>query len=112
MGIVPFLVRHAGRAASGFSNIHTEQLERLRRQWKDDVIKTNGKYYTGIAESVNAGWPVWNYETKNVTDAVEDMMTDICTELKARSSGVREGMAGLRAGAIGRSVPGTDRRTP
>jgi chromosome partitioning protein len=83
-GIAPFLVRYAGRAASGFSNIHTEQLQRLRRQWKGDVIDTNGKYYTGVAESVNAGWPVWNYETKNVTYAVETMMTDICEELKTR----------------------------
>ena len=83
-GIVPFLVRYAGRAASGYSNIHTEQLARLHRQWKSDVIKTNGKYYTGIAEAVNAGWPVWNYNGKNVTKVIENMMTNICDELKTR----------------------------
>lgn len=83
-GIVPFLVRYAGRAASGYSNIHTEQLERLRAQWKSDMIKTNGKYYTGIAEAVNAGWPVWNFSSRNVTSAVTGMMSNICSELKAR----------------------------
>ncbi len=83
-GIVPYLVRYAGRAASGYSNIHTIQLARLRRQWKTDMINTNGKYYTGIAEAVNAGWPVWNYEARNVTHAVQNMMTKICDELKTR----------------------------
>jgi chromosome partitioning protein len=83
-GIVPFLVRYAGRAASGYTNIHTEQLAALRRQWGADVIGTEGQYYTGIAESVNAGWPVWSYQSSNVTDDVEDMMTAICEELKTR----------------------------
>lgn len=83
-GIAPFLVRYAGRAASGYSNIHTEQLARLRRQWKTDMITTNGKYYTGIAEAVNSGWPVWNSQSRNVTGAVKNMMTAICVELKNR----------------------------
>ena len=83
-GIVPFLVRYAGNAASGYSNIHTEQLASLRRQWKKDVIGVEGKYLTGIAESVNAGWPVWNYKSKNVTPAARNMMTKICSDLKDR----------------------------
>lgn len=83
-GIAPFLVRVAGRAASGYSNIHTEQLARLHRQWKTDMINTNVKYYTGIAEAVNAGWPVWNYRGTNVTREVRNMMTKICDELKTR----------------------------
>jgi chromosome partitioning protein len=83
-GIVPFLVRYAGRAASGFTNIHTEQLAALRRQWGADVIATEGQYYIGIAESVNAGWPVWNFQSSNVTPVVETMMTEICEDLKTR----------------------------
>lgn len=83
-GIVPFLVRYAGRALSGYSNIHTEQLASLRRKWKSDVIETNGKYYTGIAEAINSGWPVWNHQSRNVTFDVESMMTNICSELKTR----------------------------
>jgi chromosome partitioning protein len=70
-GIVPFLVRTAGRAASGFTNIHTEQLAALRRQWGTDVLTTEGQYYTGIAESVNAGWSVWDYDGKNVTQNIK-----------------------------------------
>jgi len=83
-GIVPFLVKHSGNAASGYTNIHTEQLAALRRQWGTDVIATVGQSYTGIAESVNAGRPVWNYQGNNVTPAVKRMMTAICEELKNR----------------------------
>jgi chromosome partitioning protein len=83
-GIVPFIVRTAGRAASGFTNIHTEQLAALRRQWGADVLTTEGKYYTGIAESINDGWPVWNLNYRNVTRPVKNMMTAICTDLKTR----------------------------
>jgi chromosome partitioning protein len=83
-GIVVFLVKHAGRAASGYTNIHTEQIAALRRTWKGDVIKTIGKNKISVPEAVNAGYPVWNYRATNVTQAVEDMMTSICEELKAR----------------------------
>jgi chromosome partitioning protein len=82
--IVPFIVKQAGRARSGFTNIHTEQLGSLRRQWKDAVLKTVGKNYIGIPEAVNAGWPVWNYWGQNATADVGNMMTEICQELKAR----------------------------
>jgi chromosome partitioning protein len=83
-GIAPFLVRYAGRAQSGYTNIHTEQLAALRRQWRSDVLSNEAKYYTGIAESVNAGWPVWNYPGRNVGHVVQSMMRAICTELKTR----------------------------
>ena len=83
-GIVPFLVRYAGNAASGYTNIHTEQLAALRRRWGTDVIDTEGQHYTGIAEAVNAGRPVWNYQANNVTPAVKIMMEKICQQLKDR----------------------------
>jgi chromosome partitioning protein len=83
-GIVPFLVKHAGRASSGFTNIHTEQIAALRRTWKDDVIKTIGLNKIGVPESVNAGVPVWSLRGPNVTTAVKTMMTSICEELKKR----------------------------
>lgn len=86
-GIVPFLVRYAGNAASGMSNIHTEQIAQLRRQWKKDVIKSIGKSYTGVAEAVNAGWPVWDFDSRNVMPKVKRMMTAICEELKDRIDG-------------------------
>lgn len=83
-GIVPFLVKPAGRAFSGYTNIHTEQIAALRRRWKNDVIKTVGKNMTGVPEAVNSGWPVWNWQSPNVTNDVKKMMTSICEELKAR----------------------------
>jgi chromosome partitioning protein len=83
-GIVPFLVKHAGRARSGYTNIHTEQIAALRRTWKNDMIQTVGKNKIGVPEAVNAGWPVWNLDASNVTKDVEAMMTSICQELKAR----------------------------
>jgi chromosome partitioning protein len=83
-GIVIFLVKHAGRAISGYTNIHTEQIAALRRTWKDDVIKTEGKNKIGVPEAVNAGWPVWNSRANNVTPAVKNMMKSICDELQTR----------------------------
>lgn len=83
-GIVPFSAKHAGRANSGYTNIHTEQIAALRRRWKGDMIQTIGKNLTGVPESVNAGWPVWNWPSRNVTTSLKKMMTSICEELKAR----------------------------
>ena len=81
--IAPFIVKQAGRAVSGYTNIHTEQLAELRRQWKAAVLGTVGENYIGVPEAVNAGWPVWNYAGRNATSAVKAMMTKICTELRA-----------------------------
>jgi chromosome partitioning protein len=83
-GISIFLVKHAGNASSGYTNIHTEQIAALRRTWNGDVIEAIGKNKIGVPEAVNAGWPVWNYSSNNVTTAVESMMTSICNELKTR----------------------------
>ncbi len=56
----------------------------MRRQWTGDLVKTIGLNKIGVPEAVNAGWPVWNWGARNVTTAVENMMTSICDELKAR----------------------------
>jgi len=82
--IVPSLVKSAGNAASGMTNIHTEQLASLRRQWGNTVITATGKHYIGVPEAVNAGWPVWNYWGSNAKSKVKNMMTNICSELKDR----------------------------
>ncbi|MFL9503421.1 ParA family protein [Rhodopseudomonas palustris] len=83
-GIAPFIVKQAGRAASGLTNIHTETLADLRVEWGAAVLNAVGKNYIGVPEAVNAGWPVWNYWGGNAKGAVRQMMTDICTELKQR----------------------------
>ncbi|KAA0573655.1 AAA family ATPase [Azospirillum sp. Sh1] len=82
--IVPSLVKSAGNAASGMTNIHTEQLAALHRQWKGAVLGTVGKHYIGVPEAMNAGMPVWNYWGSNAKRQVKNMMTNICTELKNR----------------------------
>lgn len=82
--IVPFLVKSSGNAASGMTNIHTEQLAALQRQWGAALTSTVGTHRIGIPEAVNAGWPVWNYWGVNAKRDVKGMMTNICSELKAR----------------------------
>lgn len=82
--IAPSIVKSTGGAASGMVNIHTEQLASLRQKWGNAVLTAVGKNYIGVPESVNAGWPVWNYWGQNARPSVKRMMTDICVELKAR----------------------------
>lgn len=82
--IVPFMAKSAGRAASGLTNIHTEQLAGLRRQWGDDMIKPVVTHMTGVAEAIDAGWPVWNaYETPNITKVIP-MMRNTCVAVEER----------------------------
>jgi chromosome partitioning protein len=81
--IAPFLLKTAGRAASGYTNIHTEELAALRRRWRGVVINSVGKNLIGVPEAVNAGWPVWNYGGNNASRAAP-MMQNICAELKKR----------------------------
>jgi chromosome partitioning protein len=81
--IAPFLIKTAGKAVSGYTNIHTQELARIRGQWKTSVIRTEGTNYIGIPEAVNAGWPVWDYWGQNAARAVP-MMRKICGELKTR----------------------------
>lgn len=84
VAIVPFLVKQAGQAASGMTNIHTEQLSALRREWGTAVLNEVGKNYIGLPEAINAGWPIWDYEGRNATRSVKKMMEDICMALKDR----------------------------
>ena len=82
--IAPYLAKQSPGAASGFTNIHTERMAALRKQFGDVIIKTVGKNYIGIPEAVNAGWPVWNYWGNNARPSVSAMMRKICVELKER----------------------------
>lgn len=84
VGIVPSLIKSAGRAVSGMTNIHTEQLAALRSQWGGAVLSTVGKHYIGVPEALNAGLPVWNFWGSNAGRTPKTMMTGICTELKSR----------------------------
>jgi chromosome partitioning protein len=82
--IVPFMAKHAGRAVSGLTNVHTEQLVSLRKLWGSDMIDTVVKNLTGVAEALDAGWPVWNvYETQNIKKSIP-MLSKACLEIEAR----------------------------
>lgn len=82
--IVPFMAKTAGRAASGLTNIHTEQLTALRRQWKEDLIKPVVTHMTGVAEAIDAGWPVWTaYKTPNIKKVIP-MMRATCVAIAER----------------------------
>jgi len=82
--IVPSLIKTAGNAASGMTNIHTEQLAALRARWGVAVTAEVGRHYIGVPEAINAGWPVWHYWGGNANKTVKNMMTTICAELKTR----------------------------
>jgi len=83
-GIAPFLAKHAGNAYSGLTNVHTEQLDSLRRRWGNDLLKTVVKNLTGVPEAMDAGWPVWNaYPTVNINRA-RAMLRDVCKETESR----------------------------
>ncbi|MES2716992.1 MAG: AAA family ATPase [Pseudomonadota bacterium] len=82
--IAPFMAKPAGRANSGLTNIHTEQLAALRRQWGNDMIKPVVKHMTGVAEAIDAGWPVWNaYKTQNIAKVIP-MMKATCEAIASR----------------------------
>lgn len=82
--IVPFMAKPAGNAASGLTNIHTEQLEALKRKWQHDLIKPIVKHMTGVAEAIDAGWPVWTaYQTPNIKKVIP-MMRSTCEAVKRR----------------------------
>jgi len=82
--IVPFMAKHAGRAESGLTNIHTQQLAALRRRWGSEMLTTVVKHMTGVPEAMNAGWPAWNMlETQNIRKVVPSLR-EACREIEAR----------------------------
>ena len=82
--IVPYMAKYAGRAASGLTNIHTEQLAALRRTWDSDILGTVVRHMTGVAEALDAGWPVWNaYRTQNIRRVIRPMK-EACVEIASR----------------------------
>nr|WKF57024.1 Sporulation initiation inhibitor protein Soj [Paraburkholderia busanensis] len=82
--IVPSMAKPAGNAASGYTNIHTEQLAALRRTWGEDVTGTVIGDLTGVPEAMDAGFPVWDCEsTQNIVKVVP-MMEEVCQEIEDR----------------------------
>jgi len=83
-GIVPFMAKYAGNAASGLTDLHTRQIKELKNQWKGDFVDAVVKHMSGVAESMNSGWPVWNSSENNATPDVISMMENMCQKLEKR----------------------------
>lgn len=83
-GIVAYMAKPSGAAYSGLTNLHTRQISNLRRQWKNEMLKTVVKHMTGFAEAMDSGWPVWNTSANNATPALKSMMTKVCKEIEDR----------------------------
>jgi chromosome partitioning protein len=85
--IVPYMAKHAGRAESGFTNVHTEQLAALRRMWGDELVNTVVKHMTGVSEAMDFGWPIWNLKATQNIKKVAPELRNVCIEIETRISG-------------------------
>jgi len=83
-GIVAFMAKPAGAAYSGLTNLHTRQIKNLRKQWGSKMLKTVNKHMSGVAESMDSGWPVWATYAKNAIPDVKSQMTKLCKEIEGR----------------------------
>lgn len=85
-GIVISMAQPHGPAATGFLNEHWNNMTALRRQWGDRVLEHMVERATGVAESLGAGWPVFNQMGNvNVANrALPSMFHDVCAELMDR----------------------------
>jgi chromosome partitioning protein len=84
--IVPYMAKYAGNAASGYTNVHTQQLVALRRLWNTEMLQTVVKHMTGVSEAMDAGWPVWNLEQTQNIRKVAPTLRKACAEIEARIS--------------------------
>lgn len=82
--IVPSLAKPSNNAASGLISVHTEQVAELREKWGEDVTKTVIRNLAGVTEAMNAGWPVWNWGSRNVNKEVKTAFSSVCQEIKDR----------------------------
>lgn len=83
-GIVPFLAKPSGNAASGLTNIHTEQLAALRTRWGANIIKQVVTSLTGVPEAVDQGLPLWAAPASANRDRALPMMENACKQIIAR----------------------------
>jgi chromosome partitioning protein len=85
-GIVISMAQTHGPAATGYVNEHWNNIVALRRQWGDRVLEHIVDRATGVAESLGAGWPVFNQRDNiNVTNRnLPSMFINVCNDLMAR----------------------------
>lgn len=82
--IVPYMAKYAGNAASGLTNVHTEQLASLRRRWNGELLDTVVKHMTGVSEAMDSGWPVWSLDQSQNIKKVAPTLRKACQEIERR----------------------------
>ncbi len=82
--IVPFMAKPAGNSTSGMTSLHTRNIWALKRQHKGLVLNSIVKNLSGVPESMDLGWPVWNAYASNATKNVINMMKSVCEEIEGR----------------------------
>ncbi len=85
-GVVISMAQTHGPAFSGYINEHSDQMSALRRLWPGDVLNNVVDRAAGVAESLGAGWPVYNQGGNvNVSNRNLPAMYDaVCNELIGR----------------------------
>ncbi|HEV7591373.1 MAG TPA: AAA family ATPase [Longimicrobium sp.] len=85
-GIVITMAQTHGPAFSGYINEHSTQMAALRRQWGGAVLENIIERAAGVAESLGAGWPVYNrWNNANVANRnLPKMYDSVCSELVTR----------------------------
>jgi chromosome partitioning protein len=85
-GVVISMAQTHGPAHSGYINEHSDQMSALRRLWPGYVLDKVIERATGVAESLGAGWPVYDRDDNvNVSSRNLPAMYDaVCNELIGR----------------------------
>lgn len=85
-GIIISMAQSHGPSSSGYINEHWNQMTALRRQWGNNVLDNIIERATGVAESLGAGWPVFDQVGNiNVTSRhLPSMFSNVCSELIKR----------------------------
>lgn len=82
-GIVISMAQTHGPSSTGYLNEHWNNMAALRRQWGGAVLQHVVERATGVAESLGAGWPVYDQtDNPNVYNrALPNMFRGVCEEL-------------------------------
>jgi chromosome partitioning protein len=82
-GIVISMAQTHGPSLTGYLNEHSNQMSALRRQWGLAVLQNVVERATGVAESLGAGWPVFDRSDDiNVRNRLlPAMFRRVCEEL-------------------------------
>jgi chromosome partitioning protein len=85
-GIVISMAQTHGAAYSGFINEHSNGMAALRRQWGNAVLTNIIERATGVAESLGAGWPVFdqNWNVNVSGRGLPAMFDAVCQEMVTR----------------------------